>query len=326
MNRIYWIDYGKGSCMLIVVVYHIMCIYLEDSSYSFIFLPFFLTTFFFISGYLTHVEKPNIKKEFNSIIRKLLIPYLIFTSLIWIPKALFYGNEVSIQNYLIDIFGGYASWFVAALIVAKIIFLFLRYIFKSIITIGFISVAIFILGVIVSASIYGNLPWYFNLALISILYISMGYICKCKKPSMASFKINYKLLFCISFTVYAIVLYLYDKHEFVYIFALNKNNFNITGIFYFILSSIVGIIMLLTFCKLLPSKLECLNFVGKNSLIFYFINGAIISTSTIFVNKFIIDKTVGSILIFVVTVFLISVSSYIIDRYFPWVIGKKRLN
>lgn len=105
-KRIIWLDYGKGICMLIVVVYHIMCIYNQDTRYAYIFTPFFLTTFFFISGYLTHSERPQWRKELKSIFQKLFVPYICFASIIWIPKALFYGNTCSIISYLIDIWGG----------------------------------------------------------------------------------------------------------------------------------------------------------------------------------------------------------------------------
>jgi fucose 4-O-acetylase-like acetyltransferase len=52
-NRICWIDYAKGICMLFVMLYHVMCIYLRHSGMSYFFTPFFITLFFFISGYLT---------------------------------------------------------------------------------------------------------------------------------------------------------------------------------------------------------------------------------------------------------------------------------
>ena len=64
----------------------------------------------------------NVKEKIYSIGRSLLIPYLIFTSVIAFPKALAHGNFNGIGAIVLDILQGYASWFIAALIVAEIFF------------------------------------------------------------------------------------------------------------------------------------------------------------------------------------------------------------
>ena len=47
-----WIDWARGVLMFLVFVYHSEVYYGDGHSWSWIFTPFFLTGFFFISGNL----------------------------------------------------------------------------------------------------------------------------------------------------------------------------------------------------------------------------------------------------------------------------------
>ena len=81
--------------------------------------PTRLLVFFFISGYLTKVETFDFKKTMTSIVKKLLFPYFLFSSIIFIPKHLIHGTEISLPVMLYEILGGFSSWFVAALAVTR---------------------------------------------------------------------------------------------------------------------------------------------------------------------------------------------------------------
>ena len=47
-----WVDFGKGLLMILLYVYHSEVIIGSQHSFSWWFAPFFLTGFFFLSGYL----------------------------------------------------------------------------------------------------------------------------------------------------------------------------------------------------------------------------------------------------------------------------------
>lgn len=69
-ERIAWLDYGKGICMLCVILFHTWAIYVNDGKVILDWIePFFLTLFFFISGYLTNLNQFNAKKDFISIVK-----------------------------------------------------------------------------------------------------------------------------------------------------------------------------------------------------------------------------------------------------------------
>ena len=106
-ERIAWLDYGKGICMLCVILFHTWAIYVNDGKVILDWIePFFLTLFFFISGYLTNLNQFNAKKDFISIVKRLLLPYFVFTSIIWLPKSIAHDTDITFRMFLINILGG----------------------------------------------------------------------------------------------------------------------------------------------------------------------------------------------------------------------------
>lgn len=81
-------------------------------------------SFFILSGYLMYKPQQQfcIAHKMKSIGKSLLMPYFIFTSLLALPKAIVHGASIDILNIFQSIIMGKASWFVAALIVAEILF------------------------------------------------------------------------------------------------------------------------------------------------------------------------------------------------------------
>lgn len=58
----------------------------------------------------------------KSITQTLLLPYFIFSTLILFPKNLIHGSEINFMNILEQIILGQASWFIASLCIAEVIF------------------------------------------------------------------------------------------------------------------------------------------------------------------------------------------------------------
>lgn len=127
---IVWINTGRGICMLCVFIAHCNFYYLNNLlPIIFVFRPFYISFFFFLSGFLMlkDLSKFSFKRKIKNIMYKLLWPVLLYPTLIWIPKSLVHGRDVRIETYLLDLLGGTASWFVAALIVAQIILIIAIY-------------------------------------------------------------------------------------------------------------------------------------------------------------------------------------------------------
>ena len=52
-----------------------------------------------------------------------MIPGILFSTLIYLPKMVFHGGEVRVGRYFLDVFGGTSYWFTSALAVAQLLLL-----------------------------------------------------------------------------------------------------------------------------------------------------------------------------------------------------------
>lgn len=86
-----WVDFGKGLLMILVYVYHSEVIIGSQHSFSWWFAPFFLTGFFFLSGYLytSNIRLVNFKEKLKQVFRTIF------------AICHFYGVHVRAQNNVI---------------------------------------------------------------------------------------------------------------------------------------------------------------------------------------------------------------------------------
>lgn len=325
-KRIGWMDSGRGICMLLVIIYHCQAYYAKDASLSFVFTPFFLTFFFFISGYLFSMKKElDVKQKMLSIIRGIIWPYLIFSSLIWLPKSIAHGNQISLLIFFKDILGGYASWFVTALVVSEILFIIVKRITDSI----FVTLAIGI-GCIISSIILREIlptptPWFFLTGLVSLFYIILGDLYRKSEFSLKWMKSRFLLILSIILYITAIIFHHYYL----------KSNSNLMSelqpvenpVIFFILS-ILGIVMMINITYYIP-RVRILHFIGKYSLSFYFINGGVILLISKFLHKYnILIYSKGDIhkilIVATISTLIIYLITKIIVHYFPWMLGDKK--
>lgn len=97
IKRKKWVDFGKGISIFLVLLFHSEEYYSNgDFSLSFIFSFFRMPFFFFISGYLFTSDYKNfsIRRKLKQIFRGIVWTYLIFTSIIVIPKCISNGVPI----------------------------------------------------------------------------------------------------------------------------------------------------------------------------------------------------------------------------------------
>ena len=112
--------------MMAILLFHTEIYYTGTSIIGYnLYVTDALYLFFMLSGYLLYknVGMIDIKYKLKSVLRNLLWPYFIFTSVMAVPKALAHGERVDNVWVLVqNVVTGQASWFIAALIVAEIMF------------------------------------------------------------------------------------------------------------------------------------------------------------------------------------------------------------
>ena len=120
-------------------------------------------------------------------------------------------------------------------------------------------------------------------------------------------KLRYWILF-FGLIVYALIFTNYPDTALVLI-SLNK--ITLSGI----IASMVGCVVLVTICKFLPQN-KLLTFIGTNTLLFYFVSGAIPLTVNMFFKRLIPGTSMIGLTIYIVTIFGLAILiTYLIQRY-----------
>ena len=125
-KRIVWVDVVKYICILMVMLSHLEA---RTDVWQAFYTPFFLTAFFFVSGYV-YKPKDGFKQFLYKKFRQLFIPWLVFSVFdLLLSQILSFNEHESFLTELtwnfLQIRGhGDGVWFVAALFVAFIPFYF----------------------------------------------------------------------------------------------------------------------------------------------------------------------------------------------------------
>lgn len=269
-GQIPWINMGRGFCMVLVYFFHSEICCRGNYEYSYFFIPFFLPFFFFISGYLMLVPgcRINVRHKLRSIFSKLLWPYFVFTSLIWFPKMMMHRVDEGISSYLVEVFGGTASWFVAALIVAELLIICISLVTKKIRLYLFFGVVAFMLALIINKYQPSPRPWYYKSGMMGVLFMSLGGWYRSYQYKLEHLV---KWKYCIlSFALYFTVM-LIDYHNFQYTSFMSIVYYGCVPLG--ILENLAGICFVLLLVRVAP-PLSSIQYIGKYSLSFYFLSGA----------------------------------------------------
>jgi len=277
------IDLMRGLCMVAILLDHTELYMTGDNIIAYnLYVPNALSAFFVISGYLFWRRKQpfSLKKKIISIVKGLLLPYFIFTLLMALPKALFYDRDVA--GGFLAVFGGQASWFVAALIVAELIYSTLLYICKERTWLIFLCVCgCYAAGAMMSGD-KKMFPWQVNIGLMATLFLWAGHSMERlvsvlreagkwlfgdnilqKKPNTVG----------ILFGLTAVLLFLkwwgWHREEHLLLCPVDISNHA-----FFIFDMLVGVAFLYYLCRLLP-RLRLLEWTGRHTLVIYFFCGAV---------------------------------------------------
>ncbi len=176
-----WVDCLRGFCMMAILLFHTEIYYTGTSIIGYnLYVSDALYLFFMLSGYLLYKKAGmiDIKYKLKSVLRNLLWPYFIFTSVMAVPKALAHGERVDNAWVLVqNVVTGQASWFIAALIVAEIFFVVaLRLCRGNLFALGSVCVLSFCCSALLALN--GNLVtfWQFSNALQAMLFLFLGYV------------------------------------------------------------------------------------------------------------------------------------------------------
>ncbi|MBO4822003.1 MAG: acyltransferase [Prevotella sp.] len=272
------IDIAKGLCMVSIFLLHTEIYYTGEEIVPYAYhVDNSLLAFVFVSGYLfvkQSYDNFNLQRKVISILKGITLPYFIFTSAIAFPKALVRDDTTLLEAFK-AVITGHASWFLAALMLAEMLFALIIFIAsKRKNSIFFIFVCCSLPYLLVACCyhfIHNDLLhdiniWCWQNALIMLFFLFAGLTCKQRQliPRLQ----QPKVLFILALVILAVKWMV--THENM---TLTMEPINVSSFTLLLVDGLAGAMLIVGGCRHLPDN-ALLQFIGKHSLIYYFICGA----------------------------------------------------
>lgn len=330
-NRVQWVDTGKFICIMFVMLSHLQS---GAQGLTDFFTPFFLAGFFFLSGYV-YRDPGSFRIHMEKKARGLLWPWLLFTVagiLLSAATPGVDGREIGkrlIWAFLQIRTLGDEVWFLAALFMAFIPFYFFAGAKKP------MAAGILAFGLSLSSMLYvkyvpgtwlpwgiNALPWHLEAVLQYQFWMLMGYYFQRWGETVFD-RYDTVLCRCVLWAAYLACVY-----------GPLPKLWQPGGIPAEYLKSGLGILMLVALCKHLGTN-GYVAFVGANTLTYFALHGRVYAVIERMLGKFAAgfygwclgnpwtSGTLAVVITFAVSLILM-VPAEIINRWLPWVLGRKR--
>lgn len=335
------IDILKGIGIILVVMGHVINsrASIKGININNLIYLFHMPLFFLISGYLIKYEKEASLKEYAKKKAKgILLPYFIFSILCYIywvliERKIRHQMSVSTMKVFLNIFLGFINekyllpnivlWFLPCLFISEILYFIIRK-NKDTFKRGIIVLILFIIGIVLCKNKI-ILPFGIETALIALLFLYIGDIFG-KKENVI---LKYKIPLLIFSLIFYIVAFIYNGN----VSMLGHKYLN-PILFVLGAMSGIGIIYFLAqwFNRIKPLKYT-LMYYGKNSLIIMLchdpIKRIVSKGISILINvddEIIRNGLLGSISITIIILLIMIPIIFILNNYFPYLIGKNKIN
>lgn len=318
-----WIDVSRGMAFLMVIYSHLK--YCEPGLMKY-FSPIFLTTFFFVSGYLFK-EGCRFSQVFEQRTRTLLWPFLILGgSMISINQVVTFNEPIPlverVKGLLYQNGEHQLLWFIAAIYVYSLVFYWIERWTGEIRRLVIMGILLFVVNVAYSIWWMGpSLPWHVTNAGFGCFYMAMGKAYKHYEVRIDRWMTGRMIMLCT--VVYIGVMSIIDHS-----FSFDGSRWGIDS---------MSITMLGVFVVVYISKKTVLEhnrfllFVGANTLFYFAFHGKVYSLLQVVMGKllimrgivhtFTLDFTLGIVITLLDALILIPLAM-LVNRYFPWILGK----
>ena len=324
-SRIAWIDSMKAVCIFFVMLSHLDC---AESIPEGLYTPFFLTGFLFAAGYV-YRQEASFSVFLRKKVRGLFVPWLVFSvGNILLSQVFSFQTHGSMWEELkwnfLQIRGqGDGLWFVAALFVAFLPFYFLirfyetsRASHKS----AWLCLVTWLLSL--ASVLYTKfavppaLPWHLEYAFQAVFFMTLGYLSRkheiCPDPVLTGTGCLLVLIPGLLNLKMALPLELLITYA----------------------SQILSVFTLMGLCRKLPES-RFLARIGGNTLICFALHGKVMSVLQWVLGRMEIYGVIleNAVLSAILAIFLtlamaavLLIPIWVIDRWFPFLLGRKRRN
>ena len=278
-----------------------------------------LIVFFFLSGYLMYKQQGfSLKHKLTSIGHSLLLPYLLFTAVLALPKAFVHGWSIDLKSVLLPILTGRASWFIATLIVSETVFSLFLWITRGKVIPLFLLSFCALVGSVLLTKQSTDYAWCINNALQAVFFLCIGWFYQSRKEVFN--RINTPLYTSFLFISLIIIKgYATCKGVHTMIYPMGIDSY-----FLFFLDMLTSIFLLVNICKqLLRCKL--VEWVGAHSIVYYFVCGGVPLCLSLALEKVGLGYHGAYYSVLIAYALVCIVASCIVAivyRYLPFMLGK----
>lgn len=335
-KNIYWINAVKALAIFGVFFSHIVSaqVYpIEASKFHAFISPWYVNAFFFISGYLLFRKQLNTplfdepaplyigqtgggRKLFLNIIFRIVIPTILFAAIEYIPSCILRGKEIDTSNAIYKTLGGGTYWFTSALAVAESVLLIL--LLTRVKRYWLYIVACLVIGGIGMYLQDGYKTfeiWAYHRGIVSLIVLALGGI-YWKYESFISRVMKWY-----------VVLGLLAAYVFI-IYGISNNDPNISILSlqpWGLVSVILSCVLLIELFKHLPEN-SVMNYIGQNTIGFYFMSGAIPVILGTLARKIVPGTHIWVVIaLWVVSMGLAYLFVYVINKWLPWMFDLRLL-
>ena len=305
--------------MILILVFHTEMYYKEyDVTPYYIYTSNAIILFYFISGYLFYQKGTfQWQKRIVRIIRSLLIPYLIFTTLIAVPKLLIRQMDINWIEIAYNILTGRASWFIAALIVAEILFSLLLWISRGKqIWLSTVAILCFITYYLIPFNQHNYWQWQDALLAVTFLYSGSLYY-----QYKDYFHTINKPLYSLLLLLILILIKIYEYHA-----DFPMRNIAIENIPLFVTDAFVWLLLIISLIPYIP-HCRMIEWTGQHCIVYYFLCGGCPMITSLLMNKIGIpyDGYLYRYLVVLLLVYMLTTAlTWLIYKYVPFITGRVR--
>jgi acyltransferase len=324
-SRVQWVDTAKALAIIFVVMGHMG--YSEEVRT--LIYGFHMPLFFMLSGMFVST-KDNFHQFLLKKMKTLLVPYLCFNVIFLLFDcviALVSNHDVSIIKPMVGIMGGVRFgyeclgkfWFLPCLFFADLLMYGVLKL-HNVCKIVTLIILFTFWGIVYDFTFTSVLPYSIDMALISLSFLFIG------KMYFAKFKAGLStiwiVLLLVIYLIFTYLNYSYMGGRRVDMYESELGNYA-----YFYTAAITGSLAIIALTQKVKSN-KLLQFLGRNTLVIYglhMIVGVILSYAVafLFAGSFTEFQTcMVATLKTVVTLILMIPSCLIVNRYFPWMLGK----
>lgn len=258
-------------------------------------------------------------KTIKNVLYKIAVPSVIFSLLEVYPKRMVRGGKLDLFDFVYETIGGGTYWFTSALVVAEVLIICMMMASRSK-NIWFYVICCTLLSYLGTIDSVTGLflwkdkyLWFWGSGLTSLVFLAMGGVYwKYEKNIRIG---NFGVVFLV--VIWALCIYIWDKEL---KFTPFNRWLNIRGVFVGGLASF----LLVCICKKLL-KVNFLNYIGNNSIGFYFFSGAIPTIySVIYKNVSGDVSLLGMFAIYIASILSSFILVYFINHFCPFLFDLRR--